>query len=673
MSNDPINNMITATYNNNMRFLQTKHPQLYTKLRLFESNIDSKIYSAQYELTFKETHFDVYHKKKSTFLYNQDSNTYSKNLLAQIISKNTDNNFQPYIPLEFNDDFMKEIDKKDIMSDDLSAAAPIIKYINKHQRNNSLTAQSSKFIFFGVGLGLQIAKLHNTLNCKVYLICEPDLELFRLSLFTMDYSELSQYSTLFFSVADSDEEFKEKCSQFLREKYLLNYIIKYNIFSLKAAYLSKLFQSTVATQSFITYNYTRCFMASVRPLQYSKMKSDFLDVSLNKNRSSVLSNHPILILGAGSSLMKNIDWLKENQSKFIIITIASHLKILYKYNIKPDVIIHIDENEKINLNNLEVDMDFFKEALVIFSSITHPQVAKKFDNNSKFVIQAIANYYVDLYLLFSMSVGETAYGFALHYGSKEIYLLGLDFSLDPITHQSHAQGYSANTVHKDVENKLNADEIDLYKNYLRVKGNLRDTVFTTTAWSASISEFNYFTQGLTSKEVMVYNLSDGAYLEHTNPADINALNTNEFTFLNKSDIRKKFQTELLHNSRNSLNSYDKKILKRKLKNAKYIKQLSKLQLAKTDYKNTEYFLKDLEELIYKISLGEDKTDSTELNRILFEYTRLTGHYLYDFCERQSSQSDALMHIPSINVIYITQLLKITDKYIDAVQNYISQI
>ena len=665
---------VLSTYSDNMEFLSKVDVNLYNKIRRLEIDFENNSNLQKYILKFNKTYFDVYHKESESFLYNQESNIHAKNIVNQIVKDEDKNNFKPYIPLIFDEDFIKDIEDMDLMSNEMVAAAPIINYANKNEDKKFNNENINKFMFLGVSLGLHIAQVHKELKCKVYFICEPDLELFRLSLFTTAYNEIAQNSDLIFSIGDSDLNFQEKCDLFLNKRYMLNYNIKYNLFSLRAARLIKLFQTAVTAQSFITYSYPRCFMASQRPLGYSVDKFNFLDVSIDQKRTSDLSNNPVLVLGAGPSLLKNIQWLKDNQNKFMIITVASNIKLLYKHSIKPDIIIQIDEVKETNLKLfVDVDMDFFSQSLVILSSIIHPEIIKKYEKNTKFIIQAIATYYNDLDKLFSLSIGEVSYAFSLLYGSKSVYLLGLDFSLDPITNQSHSKYHFSNSKHEDIKDGHKHDELSLSKNYLSIKGNLREKLYTTSLLYASIPEFNYFTEVLKPQDANIYNLSDGAYLENTNPLDINTFTTDDFSSLNKSEIKVNLEKELTKNSRSELSVYDKKMIKRKIKNAKYIRQLIKLQMSKTNYKEVKNFLYDIEELTNKIITTEDKTNSVELNRILYEYTRLVGPYVYNLCEQYETKTEGLTYVKNMNEIFTSQLIKITDKYSDTIQGFMNKI
>ena len=253
--------------------------------------------------------------------------------------------------------------------------------------------------------------------------------------------------------------------------------------------------------------------------------------------------------------------------------------------------------------------------------------------------------------------------------------MGLNYALDPQTNQSHSELHIRNTKHESINQSHRHDELDLHKNYLEVKGNLREKLFTTTSLYSSIVEFNSFTKVLKADGIDIFNLSDGAYLEKTIPVKLDNLHMDGFDSFDKIKVNMAFRKELFSNSRNKLNNYDKVIIQRKIKNAKYISQLIKSQHSKTDYNNSEEFLSDLEVLLNKITKKEGRTNSPELNRILFEYTRLVSHYIYSLCESSEleNQKALLTDVKNINEIFTSQLSKIADSYICAIEENMKKI
>jgi len=675
MSKDNLKTIdVGKTYNENMQFLQEEHQKIYNQIRFFESQLTSSERTQRYELKYLKTHFDVYDNTSENFLYNQNSYEYSQSLVEQISNDTVKNKFQPYQTHNFDSSFMDSVQREDIMAKNFTAIAPLVDYTDKYIHALPRNKNIHKFIFFGTALGFQIQEMNEQHNCKVFLICEPNLELFRLSLFTVNYKEISQKTDILFSIADEELLFQEKCARFLIHKYILNHDIHYNLFSLTAAPLIKQFQSAVSLQSFITFSYHRRFMATKRPLEYMNSEFDFLNVSEDKSRVSVLSNKPILILAAGPSLLKNIQWLKDNADKFIIISISANLKLLYKHKIKPDIIIHLDSEKEVNLNNFEeIDMNYFSDAMVLLSSLTHMAIAEKFANNKIFMIQAFTVYFNKLGRLVSFSVGEVAYAFALLYNAKEIYLLGLDFALDPTTNESHSSGHQHNVAHKDIKNTNKHDDLNLQYNFHKIKGNFVEEINTTSILYASLCEFDIFTHRFKQDDTKIHNLSNGAYLGNTKALQVENLDLDCFTVVNKTVLKEQLHDEFLKNSKNSLDKEDRLLLNRKVKNAKHIKQLIKLQLSKKSYKQSRVFLNDISALVEKIIKEESKTNSEDLNKILLEYTRLVSHYVYDLCERSSNEENVLVHVQNLNELFCTQLVKIVDKYLETMNEYLRTI
>lgn len=64
-----------------------------------------------------------------------------------------------------------------------------------------------------------------------------------------------------------------------------------------------------------------------------------------KNLKGILEDYPVVIVGAGPSLSKNINILKENKEKLFIIAVGRVVKLLKEKDIDPDMICIIDPNE----------------------------------------------------------------------------------------------------------------------------------------------------------------------------------------------------------------------------------------------------------------------------------------------------------------------------------------
>ena len=78
-------------------------------------------------------------------------------------------------------------------------------------------------------LGLTDQNFHKVLNAKTYLIVEPNIEIFRLSMFITDYKILTKNSKLFFAIDENEYTLKEVIKSFLEYKYEFNNLIHFEL------------------------------------------------------------------------------------------------------------------------------------------------------------------------------------------------------------------------------------------------------------------------------------------------------------------------------------------------------------------------------------------------------------------------------------------------------------
>ncbi|WP_419671179.1 hypothetical protein [Aliarcobacter butzleri] len=78
----------------------------------------------------------------------------------------------------------------------------LFKFITKDYLENKKKSLKNlkidKFVFLGTLLGRHIPKIAEKINADLYLVLERNLEIFRLSLFTIDYTILAKNGASFF-------------------------------------------------------------------------------------------------------------------------------------------------------------------------------------------------------------------------------------------------------------------------------------------------------------------------------------------------------------------------------------------------------------------------------------------------------------------------------------------
>jgi len=246
-----------------------------------------------------------------------------------------------------------------------------------------------KFIFFGAGLGTHITEIDKKIGANIYLIIEDDIELFKLSLFVTKYYELSLKSELIFSVFNSNEEFVLKANQFLNNKFYYNHYLKYFHMLNHNEEKLKEFHLRVISQSHNIFFYKDILTQYLVPIGYIQKNFHFLNMLVSYADTS-LEKKPVLMLAAGPSLQANIEWIKENQEKFIIVALSSTLNILEKESIKPDIVTHMDafESSTAHFDRLK-SLDFLDDTLFLFSARIQNSVVKKLNKSIYFSMRMV--------------------------------------------------------------------------------------------------------------------------------------------------------------------------------------------------------------------------------------------------------------------------------------------
>ena len=199
-------------------------------------------------------------------------------------------------------------------------------------------------------------------------------------------------------------------------------------------------------------------------------RNDFanLDSILNSYNicdfEGIFKDKPIVVVGAGPSLNKNIHLLKEIEGKVCIICCFSAAKALEKQGIKPNFLVTVD-SKQYGLEEYEANIPllYIKEA---GKELLQNHKAEKLfclSIDEIFLRNILeANEKVS-FIPMSGTVASFAAGTAGYFGASEIILIGQDFSWTK--EKAHADG----TVHKITEkykkyHNHNMEEKDIYGN-----------------------------------------------------------------------------------------------------------------------------------------------------------------------------------------------------------------
>lgn len=645
-------------YTLNMEHFKNNHKKLYKKINLYESALNNNFIKPKYELNYKDGYFDILEVETNSYFYNEDSKEYGKSIVKKGLDFNSKiSSFKTFYEERFTDELAAAAKNTKKVSSTGVGNAPIVHYINSNLPIKENMKSIPKMILFGVGLGTHIPYLHNVTKSKLYLIIEPNLELFRLSLFNFKYYNLEKTSKLVLSIAEDENEFSQSFDTFYGTGYIYNHYLKHFMFSRNCSTYVELIQKKLVSQKHLTYEYTRHIEGLERTVNY--INNDYQILNITPFKLKEIDKKPVLLLAAGPSLQRNIEFVKKNQDRYIIVALYVLLPFLEKHNIHPDIVTQYDQADEVVYKTIREikDINFFKKTIFLFSSHVNKKICDVFTKENMFIFQAMFNVKKDFDSQTSPSIGEITYALLLRLGAKEIYLLGLDMALDPETNKSHIDEHqhSSSEFKKEKNNRFTIN-----KDLQQVKGNFRPVVDTYTLFNLSIIALNKLNTILLREDVNVYNLSDGAFFDKTIPLKIEDLKVKELISLKKEEFLPSLVDGLVKISERGFNESDNKIIKSKIDDAYSLKSII----------NNFFKIKDSNLIIYEDRLGAFINDlnsnnysCSELKVILSNYILYNVHYIYHFINMQSL-SNPKKHLKSINKTLNQQLIKLVDTYIE---------
>lgn len=651
-----ITNEVFNNYKNNLSYLEKTDKALYDKIVLLEQAIEESLYKENFFLEYKEdSYFDLYNSSTDSYIYNQNSNEYGSILANRINHSSHDDSFKSFYEINIPNKALEGSNKLDITANYLSCTGSLIAYIKSNLPKQETLKKIHKFLFLGVGLGTHIEPTHNMINSNSYFVTEDNLEIFRLSLFVTKYWKIAERSKIKFSIADKDEVFKQKFNDFFNFGFVYNHFLKFNLFSKNSEKFVPLIQSTLTEQDHYLYPYHRPFTTIER--LFDLKEESFLNVA-NLHENFLDSYKPVLILASGPSSKYHENWIKENQDKFIIVAIFATLSFCERNNIKPDVIVQLDEYKiatEIILKKIK-SKKLFEDAIFILGSASDPEIQNEFPLNKKYYVQMNRiSMHESLGKITASSVGEFTYCLLLQLGFKDIYLLGLDLALDPETNKTHADDHHASI---SLENEKGLEKnFSLLSSTFKIKGNFQKEVYTTTLFYTSIKLFNKMSAALKQDWQNVYNLNNGAYLEGTKATKVESLKLEK---IEKDNIDKELIKSFNGISTNKIDSEDLKVLNIKLNNAYKIKSLIDDFAKIKSYGNSSFYMKELTKLISN-SVQHRKMDN--LSDILYNYYQFVIHYIIYFLHLKEVNNHK-KHTKKINKILLEQLYRIVNTYIN---------
>ena len=378
------------TYTYNLQFLSEYDNELYQRVQILSDAINNNLYEERYFLEFIKDNgeFDIYDNKNEEYLYNKDAKKWNNNAVRTCDFTHT-NTISLLNPVVYDRNIVDlSSEETDLFNlNKIKVLSEIQNY--KHIRNELVknkdkkVKEINKFIFVGTLAARHIPRIIKKLNTTNHFVCEENLEIFRLSLFTCDYSLLARDGkSVVFSIMEDEHLFIHKFNKFFNNFIQENTFYKYFSTNYNISnYFDRILNIVLEKDPFV-FNY-RLILDNVIKKSCNNFNK-YNTITFNEN--SNVFDHNILFVGAGPSLGQNIQWIKENQNKFIIVAMGAALKRLAQFDIKPDIVTTLDPQEEIILRQFQnIPKKDLNNIIKIASINTPSKVFELFQNNTSSV------------------------------------------------------------------------------------------------------------------------------------------------------------------------------------------------------------------------------------------------------------------------------------------------
>jgi len=350
-------------------------------------------------------------------------------------------------------------------------------------------------IIYGILSGKHIDLLVQNYEFQSFLVYEPNPEFFAISLYFLDLEKIYSKLGERFFIQIGGEIKDEIIEKFFHERVVTSSFMQLELVTYKHPLI---FQAQQKVDKFAQTNIRGwgTYEDEIKGIKNHK-------ININKYpllKDEIKLNIPFCVVANGKSLEESINFIKKNQNSMIIISVGTALKPLMNAEIESDF--HIEQER----------VDFLVEALkdilpkfngyFVGANVVNPKVFKMAKNPLMYIREGFTfeNYYPKPLIFSSPIVGNTGVSFAANF-TDEIYLVGMDLGYKKGS-KKHAKG----SIYDNFE--------DIAKDGIEVKGNFEETVLTDSLF---LSSKNAIEKLIKLKNLKVYNLSNGAYIENSIP------------------------------------------------------------------------------------------------------------------------------------------------------------
>jgi len=380
-------------------------------------------------------------------------------------------------------------------------------------------------VIYGMGLGYIFKEVAKRYKGKI-IIYEPDIEILRLSLEFVDFSQELNSSNIM--ITNSLEEIKAAYKFLFFKDYKFNFLV--------SDYYKKQDLATYAEFERKINNNHALYQQNYENLwKKNSMWSNLLfknvphivknpDAHLLKGK---FENKTAIILSAGPSLDKNIDEIKAHREKVIVFCVGVAFRTAVKHGIIPDFVAVIDNRASI------IDIPELEKVNLILTTNTYESIyklkPKRFFNHHNKTTPA-CSWLAEILEVPNLEDYEAAGTVAINclymaklMGCKKIILVGQDLAYSDNKCYSQSTIYSGFSVDdsKNINAKNTAEEYKnrsefLNKDLIKIKGTKGEDLLTRPDYLTFIIYFEEIAANF-GKELDFINATEGgAFLKGFN-------------------------------------------------------------------------------------------------------------------------------------------------------------
>ncbi len=608
-----IEQALLVVYQKNLLFLKENFSDIFLEIEKLSQDIESGKHKEVYSLELKDGYFDILNLNNNGYYYAMNSYSDAEQRTEYV---------------DFTTSSSLDLLRKDGASHKLSMpygldeVLPVVGFINEKVDLENIEFQKiMKFVYIGVGLGYHIQEMDKKLESYTTLIVEPELEIFRLSLFTMDYSLFEEGNrTLFLSVGDDTMKREQAFSDFYQCHSYMNYNIKHYTLLKNLDYIK------THLIEFCENNYAGAFPYSAvienvkRTISFIRHEDRFLVVN-DIDKKDIFESKEILLVSAGPSVDDYIEIIKKYQDKYIVACVDVIVRKLEKYGIVPDVIFSIDPSHLCADFLTTEDPEYLKDSVIVLLSQQHPDVMDILrERKLHYYVSQFTTINKDIGCLGSVpNVGTFSFHVMAHLGGKKLYTIGNDAAF----HQETGERYSSDSSFTQTE-ALNIEEkrenIISREDILEVKGNLREVVKTNRSLISFRNNYDLIIENMKQYlKYEAYNLSDGVHIDGLQP-----MTPDEFKELSEELDSK--DIDLVKNFNDISKVLETDCYKKDIKIITSVIQRAKKFQKQKIISRDDFLTKKLDLMIWILEKSKELSINV-FGNIFLEYTHLVDSYI----------------------------------------------